>query len=1111
MKKTILTLLVGLTATTSARADLLAYEGFDYPEGIFNSAGMNGGAGWAGPWQAVSLPAGSIQPLSAGGSMVADINSPPGYDARSMGNALFIRNGSRSGRWLDCSFSGPFASRGYLNALNQIGADGTTIYISFMQQCAGPDAPISYFEFEFKRDLNGSQTDSARMGDSGRIGGIGGLTGAYVQLRAPNGIQTIIGEGDTAVNLYVVRIDYLEGNDTITVYRNPTGAGESANTPALVAPYQADMSFNGISIGAFNNGTIALHDEIRIGTTWEDVIGGPPGWISNPISQSVLVGDSIILSASAVSDQPLTYQWYHGNDPVPGATGTDLPLSDLQTAAAGGYYIVAESGGASITSTVAQITFRPTDIRYLLAYEGFNYTAGSNNLVGLNGGAGWSNAWQTISGAAGSIITQDGAGSLVADTNAPIGYDARSLGNFEYQQNGSRAGRWLDCSTNGTFGLQGYLDARNHIGADGKTLYISFMQQCSAGNAPRYFYEFEIKRDNLGDAGRIAGIGNGQGGFLDSTNFTFRAPGLFMDQSLGEGDTNVNFYVIRIDYQPGADNVFVYRNPTGNTEMDSVPTISSLALADMSFNGISFGVFNNSVVLSHDEIRIGASWEDVVGTAVGFVSHPQDQETFPQGAATFSALAVSDEPVSYQWYHWSDPVPGGTNSNLPLTNVQLSDAGDYFVVASTTSGSVASTVATLDLYLLRIDEQPKNTAAPLGGSFTLSLEASGTPPISYQWVKDGLPVSGATDASFSLNSVDILDAGDYWCVVTNPLSAVTSSVVLVSVYAGQNALLTYEGFDYDVGDNNLAGMAGGMGWGAPWQTIQGAGGSIISASASGSMLAFANAPSNYDAHSMGNAAYQPNATRNGRWLDCSPSGPFALRGYVNDNINPTTGFGNIGANGKRLYISFLQQSGEPEPLTSYWEFELHRNNLGDSGRIGGIGNGVAGTNLNLRAPNTVANRSLGAADTNVNFIVVRIDYKAGNDDIRVYRNPTSDKEPPDPTLTVSDVADMSFDGISLGAFTGSRTVSHDEIRLGGTWEDVLGLVTSNLLPPERVINGWRIRFAGSPDYLYRLQRATGVNGPWTDITSITVAANGLGEFTDTDAPPGQAYYRAVQP
>jgi hypothetical protein len=143
--------------------------------------------------------------------------------------------------------------------------------------------------------------------------------------------------------------------------------------------------------------------------------------------------------------------------------------------------------------------------------------------------------------------------------------------------------------------------------------------------------------------------------------------------------------------------------------------------------------------------------------------------------------------------------------------------------------------------------------------------------------------------------------------------------------------------------------------------------------------------------------------------------------------------GRIGKDDSRLYLSFLQK---PDGTSHFYEFEFHRGDLGDGGRIAGIGNDRPGDNVHLRAPDGT-HTLIGAGDTGVNFYVVRIDFKPGNDDVRVYRNPTSATEPGEPTLARLDAADMSFDGISLGAFVNNRTVIHDEIRMGTSWAQVI--------------------------------------------------------------------------
>jgi len=59
--------------------------------------------------------------------------------------------------------------------------------------------------------------------------------------------------------------------------------------------------------------------------------------------------------------------------------------------------------------------------------------------------------------------------------------------------------------------------------------------------------------------------------------------------------------------------------------------------------------------------------------------------------------------------------------------------------------------------------------------------------------------------------------------------------------------------------------------------------------------------------------------------------------------------------------------------------------------------------------------------------------------------------------------------------------------------------------------GLFIRYPGVPDVTYRLQRAASVTGAWSDLATNTAPASGLIEYHETSPPPGQSFYRTVQP
>jgi hypothetical protein len=64
-------------------------------------------------------------------------------------------------------------------------------------------------------------------------------------------------------------------------------------------------------------------------------------------------------------------------------------------------------------------------------------------------------------------------------------------------------------------------------------------------------------------------------------------------------------------------------------------------------------------------------------------------------SASFSVGASGSAPLSYQWFYAEQPLPGRTQATLTLTNLQLSNAGNYFVRVSNPYGVTTSAVATL--------------------------------------------------------------------------------------------------------------------------------------------------------------------------------------------------------------------------------------------------------------------------------------------------------------------------------------------------------------------------------------------------------------------------------
>ncbi|HEV2330474.1 MAG TPA: immunoglobulin domain-containing protein [Verrucomicrobiae bacterium] len=104
-----------------------------------------------------------------------------------------------------------------------------------------------------------------------------------------------------------------------------------------------------------------------------------------------------------------------------------------------------------------------------------------------------------------------------------------------------------------------------------------------------------------------------------------------------------------------------------------------------------------------------------------------------------------------------------------------------------------------------VSVQPFSDTVNLNSVFTNSIVASGPAPLSYQWYKNGAPVTDdlndGTNNTLTLNSIQLRDAStNYYVVVKNSYGAVTSAVVSLTINTNlpaiQNTGLTWPASRY---------------------------------------------------------------------------------------------------------------------------------------------------------------------------------------------------------------------------------------------------------------------------------------------------------------------------
>ena len=174
--------------------------------------------------------------------------------------------------------------------------------------------------------------------------------------------------------------------------------------------------------------------------------------------------------------------------------------------------------------------------------------------------------------------------------------------------------------------------------------------------------------------------------------------------------------------------------------------------------------------------------------------------------ATFSVVASGTAPLSYQWRKNTANIGGATASSYTTPATTSADNGAKFdVVVSNTAGNITSAQATLTVNAApvapTISTQPANQTVNAGQTATFSVVASGTAPLTYQWQKNGVAITGATAASYTTPVTTTADSGELFrVVVSNSAGNVTSNSATLTVNPGtSNSTVDVITYHYDNG------------------------------------------------------------------------------------------------------------------------------------------------------------------------------------------------------------------------------------------------------------------------------------------------------------------------
>ena len=108
----------------------------------------------------------------------------------------------------------------------------------------------------------------------------------------------------------------------------------------------------------------------------------PPSIVVPPVSQTVGVGSDVTFTVVTTGTAPLTYQWYHDDALLSGATAATLVLTNVQFGDAGSYTVAVGNVAGSVTSSAATLTINPLTTPTAL----YNLTGFATLGTGTTGG-----------------------------------------------------------------------------------------------------------------------------------------------------------------------------------------------------------------------------------------------------------------------------------------------------------------------------------------------------------------------------------------------------------------------------------------------------------------------------------------------------------------------------------------------------------------------------------------------------------------------------------------------------------------------------------------------------------------------------------------------------
>ena len=170
-----------------------------------------------------------------------------------------------------------------------------------------------------------------------------------------------------------------------------------------------------------------------------------------------------------------------------------------------------------------------------------------------------------------------------------------------------------------------------------------------------------------------------------------------------------------------------------------------------------------------------------------FSTQPTNLTVLSGDSVVFSATVGGTTNLVYQWRKGGTNlangagIAGATTTNLSLTAVTTNSTGNYTLYVTNAYGSITSSIATLTVVLpvaIASSTVTNRTVECGKNTNTFTITASGTAPLSIRWSTNGVPIVGATNASFALTNLHPATVTNVAVTVTNLYGTATTNAVI---------------------------------------------------------------------------------------------------------------------------------------------------------------------------------------------------------------------------------------------------------------------------------------------------------------------------------------------